>query len=81
MSVRNQKRLQEIYALLFLAFSLILLLALISYHPADPSFNSFSAIFEPIKPAPPVTKYFILWPPVLLVSFCVIFPSPEFGEV
>src|SRR3989304_5297556 len=49
MSVRNQKRLQEIYALLFLAFSLILLLALVSYHPADPSFNSFSTEPAPVE--------------------------------
>jgi S-DNA-T family DNA segregation ATPase FtsK/SpoIIIE len=41
MDGNNFKRAREIYALLFLALAVLLLLSLISYHPGDSSFNRF----------------------------------------
>ncbi len=41
MNEKNRIRANEIYALLYLGLALFLLLALISYHPADPSFNRY----------------------------------------
>src|ERR1035437_9125447 len=41
MEERNVQRVKEIYAVLFLALAVLLLLSLVSYDPADPSFNRF----------------------------------------
>src|SRR5450756_1032182 len=41
MDEKNFKRTREIYALLFLALAVLLLLSLISYHPGDSSFNRY----------------------------------------
>lgn len=41
MDEKTIKRAREIYGVLFLALSVFLLLCLISYHPADPSFNRY----------------------------------------
>ncbi|MDP2268162.1 MAG: DNA translocase FtsK 4TM domain-containing protein [Deltaproteobacteria bacterium] len=41
MDERNFKRVREIYAVLFLALAVLLLLSLISYHPGDSSFNRY----------------------------------------
>ena len=41
MEEKKLKRINEIYAVLFLALAVFLLLALISYQPSDPSFNRY----------------------------------------
>ena len=41
MDEKNFKRAREIYAVLFLALAVLLLLSLISYHPGDSSFNRY----------------------------------------
>ena len=48
MDEKTIKRVREIYGVLFLALSVFLLLCLISYHPADPSFNRYvTAVSKP----------------------------------
>ncbi len=41
MEEKSYKLVKEIYAVLFLALALLLLLALLSFHPGDPSFNRY----------------------------------------
>lgn len=48
MEEQSSKRLQEIYAVLFLTLALLLLLSLLSYHPDDPSFNRY--LSDPYPP-------------------------------
>ncbi|MDO9585226.1 MAG: DNA translocase FtsK 4TM domain-containing protein, partial [Syntrophales bacterium] len=47
MDEKTIKRVREIYGVLFLALSVFLLLCLISYHPADPSFNRYVTVASP----------------------------------
>lgn len=47
MEVKNLKRANEIYAVLLFALSVFLLLALISYHPSDSSFNHYATEVSP----------------------------------
>ena len=47
MEEKNLKRANEIYAVLLLALSVFLLLALISYHPSDSSFNRYATEASP----------------------------------
>ena len=48
MDEKSSKRVKEIYAVLFLALGVLLLLSMLSYHPEDPSFNRY--LSEPIPP-------------------------------
>jgi len=48
MDKKNNARVKEIYAVLFLTLGVLLLLSLLSYQPEDPSFNRY--LSEPLPP-------------------------------